>query len=255
MAKKSILVPDWCNTCDAQRYFLADALESSRLLRCKQCGTLSSSVWCPKCGMGGDFVKSIPERPSQWECPQCHRQYPLSPDFYASPVDLIRDIHVPPEHKPALERLTSKPKGLLPSSNQAIAALALPAAAVLLAGFAMLLAVHILSLLTHTYLFPFPQAFFLLAAAALAFGIAPGHRYIASISPVLRWVPFALFIYSVVIYFALGQVTGGQRMVDLPPDTAAEAVFVQGLCIQGFLLGVILLGGLILWYRTRRTST
>src|SRR5215204_5986437 len=87
--------PVWCEGCDQQGYIFIDNLEGSHFVTCITCGWETSDVWCPKCGMGGEFVKNLRKRPSFWNCPNCKTKYELPQGFYENPISLFIDNALP----------------------------------------------------------------------------------------------------------------------------------------------------------------
>ncbi len=86
-----------CGNCQKGSYiFVNDAL-SPDFIVCGNCGKEFSEVWCPKCGMGGDFVENIQARPNSWICPRCKTQYQLPASFYEQPVRSYLEEQLPPD--------------------------------------------------------------------------------------------------------------------------------------------------------------
>jgi hypothetical protein len=94
----------WCEHCDQQGYIFVDNLEGSYFVTCKTCGWETSDVWCPKCGMGGQFVKNISKRPSSWNCPNCKTKYVLPAGFYEDSISLFTKEELPPIVRERLEK-------------------------------------------------------------------------------------------------------------------------------------------------------
>jgi hypothetical protein len=106
---------DWfCYTCKREgtvRLFGSDqAPEQARYVVCKDCGEESGYGWCPKCGMGGQFIKNLAGHPAEWTCPSCKTNHPLPLGFYQVPtlfqpegpiIDLIN-------YKPLMEYFPSE---------------------------------------------------------------------------------------------------------------------------------------------------
>jgi len=260
MSIGTMVLPEWCETCDEQRYFVVSDPEASHFLRCDSCGNLSTAVWCRHCGMGGDFLTGLAKRPLRWKCPTCRRQYHLPAEFYNAPIPLVRAEALPPQLRGNVPKQAAPRPSGPKSLNAALRSLSRPTAWILLTGFAGLLAIHITSLLTRKYFFPYPEAFFMLAMFSVYVGLVPANerisardyyrQYIKPIHPLLRWAPFLIMLYALFIYFFLGGITAGRRLIDLPPAVRQTAQYSQVICIQGFLMGTILLGGLIRWHRS-----
>ncbi len=87
--------PIWCEGCNQQGYIFVDNLEGSYFVICKTCGWETSDVWCPQCGMGGEFVRNIDKRPSSWKCSNCNTKYELANGFYDNPVMLFIEEVLP----------------------------------------------------------------------------------------------------------------------------------------------------------------
>lgn len=96
--------PIWCENCDQQGWIFVDDLEGSHFVICKSCNWETSDVWCPKCGMGGGFVRNIDKRPSSWSCPDCRSAYQLANDFYDQPIYLFTETELPLLVRDRIER-------------------------------------------------------------------------------------------------------------------------------------------------------
>jgi hypothetical protein len=83
------LMPLTCPDCEATGYYFSPAYDFDTALICWKCGCHFSQVWCDACGMGGDFVEGMDERPADWICPGCKREYSLPVGYYENPVRLI----------------------------------------------------------------------------------------------------------------------------------------------------------------------
>ena len=81
-------VPLWCEQCDKQGLVFVDDIEQPYFIVCKRCGWEASQVFCPKCVIGGEFVRHIEERPMVWTCPDCETEYRLPASFYDESVPL-----------------------------------------------------------------------------------------------------------------------------------------------------------------------
>ncbi len=88
-------LPIWCEDCDSQGYVFVDDLDCPYYVVCKTCGYETSQVWCPKCQMGGEFVRNIGERPSSWNCSNCKTEYELPSEFYENPIMLFTEEVLP----------------------------------------------------------------------------------------------------------------------------------------------------------------
>jgi hypothetical protein len=89
-------IPIWCEDCNRQGYIFIDDPEQPCFVVCKTCGWETSQVWCPKCGMGGEFVEEINKHPTSWNCPNCDTEYQLPQEFYEESVALIAEKELPP---------------------------------------------------------------------------------------------------------------------------------------------------------------
>ncbi len=97
-------IPYRCKDCDSEGYVFVDNPESSYFVICKSCGWQTSYVWCPKCGMGGEFVKNLSARPSAWVCPDCKTKYQLPIEFYKKPVNLYTEEELPVSAQEQIEK-------------------------------------------------------------------------------------------------------------------------------------------------------
>ena len=97
-------LPSWCEVCNREGFIFVDDPEGSYFVICKSCGWETSEVWCPKCGMGGEFVKNIDKRPSNWVCPNCKTKYQLPKEFYEKPINLFTEQELPPLVRERIER-------------------------------------------------------------------------------------------------------------------------------------------------------
>lgn len=88
-------LPIWCENCDQQGFIFVDNPEGSFFAICKTCGWETSEVWCPKCGMGGEFVRNIGKRPTSWNCPNCKTKYDLPNGFYENSLTLFTEEVLP----------------------------------------------------------------------------------------------------------------------------------------------------------------
>jgi hypothetical protein len=88
-------LPIWCEQCNAQGYIFVDSIETPYFVTCKECGQETSEVFCPKCKMGGEYVKGIKDRPTSWICPGCSNEYSLPTTFYEHPVPLYLEEDLP----------------------------------------------------------------------------------------------------------------------------------------------------------------
>ena len=84
-----------CEQCEQLGYFFIEDINKSSFIICQQCSGETSNVWCPKCGMGGPFIRNIEQRPTAWACPNCHTKYSLPPNFYKKPVPLFEIEELP----------------------------------------------------------------------------------------------------------------------------------------------------------------
>ena len=82
-------IPVECENCDYEGYIFIDDAEQPYFVVCQTCGWETSYVWCPKCGMGGEFVEEISNRPKEWYCPDCDSEYQLPDGFYEEKVMLL----------------------------------------------------------------------------------------------------------------------------------------------------------------------
>jgi len=97
-------LPIWCEDCDQQGFIFVDDPEGFFFAICKTCGWETSEVWCPKCGMGGGFVKNLKKRPPDWTCPNCKTKYQLANEFYEKPIRLFTEKELPSLVRERIER-------------------------------------------------------------------------------------------------------------------------------------------------------
>jgi hypothetical protein len=78
-----------CPKCEETGYYFTPepGADSSALI-CWKCRHTFSTVWCGKCGMGGDFVDMTMRESMDWRCPECNSNYTLPIGFYENPVTL-----------------------------------------------------------------------------------------------------------------------------------------------------------------------
>jgi hypothetical protein len=88
-------LPIWCEGCDRQGFVFINDTSYSYFVVCDTCGWETSQVWCPKCEMGGEFVRNISKQPSSWSCPSCKSKYKLPDGFYEIPVKLFTQEELP----------------------------------------------------------------------------------------------------------------------------------------------------------------
>ena len=110
-------IPMWCDGCEQQGEIYVNSPEESVFVICENCGYETADVWCPKCGMGGEYIRNVEDRPKSWACPKCRTRYRLPVDFYEHPVSLI---------------ITQPKKAAIPKSAQGDAWVLLLAGAVFL---------------------------------------------------------------------------------------------------------------------------
>lgn len=89
-------LPIWCEACDHQGFVFIDDISHPYFVTCNTCKRETSQVWCPKCEMGGEFVKNIGKRPSKWSCPDCKTKYELPDGFYEHPIKLFAQDELTP---------------------------------------------------------------------------------------------------------------------------------------------------------------
>lgn len=52
------------------------------IIRCPKCDHVYSSIWCETCGIGGDFINNIFDRPTSWTCTDCGTRQQLPGNIY-----------------------------------------------------------------------------------------------------------------------------------------------------------------------------
>jgi hypothetical protein len=88
--------PIYCEKCEQQGFIFADDMNAPLFVVCSRCGWETSQVWCPKCGMGGDFINErVKDRPESWVCPDCKTEYTLPKAFYQKPIHLYLEDELP----------------------------------------------------------------------------------------------------------------------------------------------------------------
>ena len=94
--KKKDFLPVYCEKCRQQGYIFSDNFDEPAFIVCNRCRSETSHVWCPKCGMGGGFIKELlKERPRSWVCSDCKTEYILPPLFYEEPIHLYLEDELP----------------------------------------------------------------------------------------------------------------------------------------------------------------
>ena len=89
-------LPIWCEGCNQQGHIFVDDPDEPSFVVCSRCGWEASQVWCPKCGMGGDFINErLKDRPISWVCPDCKTEYALPATFYVKPAHLCFEDELP----------------------------------------------------------------------------------------------------------------------------------------------------------------
>lgn len=105
-------VPIWCEGCDEQGYvFDKDVMTGAFFVVCPHCRYETSEVNCTKCGVGGEFVENIKERPHSWTCSTCKTEYSLPADFYEKPLALHLESDLPEDFRMALAAARNKHRG------------------------------------------------------------------------------------------------------------------------------------------------
>jgi hypothetical protein len=96
-------LPIYCERCKQQGFIFRDDLDAPAFVVCSRCGWEASQLWCPKCGMGGDFLNVLLQRrPKSWRCEACRTEYPLPESFYTEPIRLYLQDELPAQ---TLERV------------------------------------------------------------------------------------------------------------------------------------------------------
>lgn len=81
-----------CPKCEyegPERYSLVDPA----IVRCPQCDHIYSYIWCETCGIGGDFINNIDDRPRRWVCTDCGSSQSIPCKAYAV-IEGVNAIHV-----------------------------------------------------------------------------------------------------------------------------------------------------------------
>jgi hypothetical protein len=106
-----------CEQCERLGYIFVQELEKPLFVICQICEGETSQVWCPKCEMGGSFVRGIDRHPPSWSCPNCHTKYSLPANFYNKPVSLFGIDELPDVVQERIQRneAAARPKFTLVS--------------------------------------------------------------------------------------------------------------------------------------------
>jgi len=90
------LVFEFCSECEQENYyFFTKHNDEPRIVICWNCGKNISFVWCEKCGLGGDFVPKVSEKPTSWECPNCHDTYPIPAEIFENSIASMAEKNIP----------------------------------------------------------------------------------------------------------------------------------------------------------------
>lgn len=100
-------LPVVCDQCDKKGFIFVDHFDIPCLVMCDHCGGETSNVWCPKCRMGGAFVRNISQHPSYWICTNCQTKYQLANAFYENPIKLYFDEELPVDVRQRIKDQTS----------------------------------------------------------------------------------------------------------------------------------------------------
>lgn len=103
----------YCEECEREGF--VRFIGENFFVRCTICNSETAQVYCPKCDMGGQFVRNIKKHPSSWKCPQCKKIHQLPNDFYEHsellyfeenlPADLTK--HIPKPKTPIQKAVSS----------------------------------------------------------------------------------------------------------------------------------------------------
>ncbi len=110
-------LPIWCEQCERLRFLFVDNPEQICFVICKRCGQETAQVYCPKCEMGGDFIRNIAKHPSYWVCSKCKTRYALPADFYEKPNYLYGEEELPSETRDRIRKTVSSGWSLTPKQT------------------------------------------------------------------------------------------------------------------------------------------
>ena len=257
-------LPQYCETCKEQGYYKCEDPEANSILACSRCGRKYSSVWCSKCGMGGDFVRNPENRPKAWDCPGCKERYELDPAIFDHSAPLIPESHLPHDIR---EQVTFKPTSWQIFQNRVDAffsTLNKPLSYIFFSAFAFVLFLHASSIIFGTSSFPLVNILFGLVFIAI-FVITDTHessvsmrryneKYLKKIPILWKIVVGYFFVYSIVIYIYGWTVSRGRRLTELAPQERFSAEHSSLLCIQTMMISLFLFSGLLLWVRWSTTD-
>ena len=254
-------LPLYCETCKEQGYYKYEDPEANSILACSRCGRKYSSVWCSKCGMGGDFVRNPENRPGTWDCPGCNKRYELDPAIFDHTVPLIPESQLPHEIR---EQVAFKPTSWQIFFNRVDAffvTLKRPLAVIFFGAFSFVLLIHASSILFGTSSFPLVNILFSLIALSiivitntLESKISMRRyyeKYLKEIPLLWKIIVGYFFTYSIGIFIYGWTVTQGRRLTELAPQERLVAENTTLLCIQTMMISLFLFSGLLLWFRER----
>ncbi len=252
-------LPLYCETCKEQGYYKCEDPEVNSILACSRCGGKYSSVWCSKCGMGGDFVRNPEDRPETWVCPGCKKRYEIDPAIFDHTVPLIPETQLPLKIRESVEYKPTTVQIFLKRVDVFFVTLQRPLAVIFFCAFAFVLFLHASSILFGNSSFPLVNFFFGLVFIAMLIvteifdsNISMkryNEKYIKKIPVIWRIIAGYFIVYSIVIYIYGWRVTRGRALTELTPPERFVAEFETLICIQTMMIFLFLSSGLLLWFR------
>lgn len=88
-------LPTQCSKCGEDCWYTSQDPNATLILTCWDCQHLFSYAWCDESGMGGDFIENIAQKPSSWECPDCHTEYPIHVNIFENPQKTVSYKQLP----------------------------------------------------------------------------------------------------------------------------------------------------------------
>jgi hypothetical protein len=246
-----------CEVCNEDAFFDPPDPDGSYVLECTRCGTKYSSVWCDKCGMGGDFVEKPDTNPRHWTCPGCKTRYSLSARVLFHPIPLVPKSLLSPEDQAKVT--VPKPRFLSAFDPifTGIGKLRPLFSFAFFTLFVFTLITHLISIAVGQSLVICPQFFFIASLLAL-FAAVPAERFsikegrwkkgFGSVPRVAKIILLAISLYGIAIYVYGLTISHGQRLSELPMDQRLAADLNTTLCMQAFWMLLLLAGSLVLWF-------
>ena len=251
------LISQPCEVCNDDAYHETPDPDGSYILECTGCGSKYSSVWCDKCGMGGDFVENPDLNPKHWSCPGCKTRYRLPASFAMSIIPLVPMSLLSPEDQAKVTIPKPRFFEVTDSIFAAIGKLRPFFAIGFFALFVFTFITHLISIATGRSLVIYPDLFFLASFLALI-PVLPTERFVpkeqrgkvglGSIPRLGKIILLAISLYGIALYIYGLTITGGERLSELPITQRVAADLNTMLCVQVFWMLLLLAGSLVLWF-------